>query len=230
MGRKTTLFTNGRRPAVDNGAGMARVPRAAKPKAAVAQAKQRLFFAVRPSAAAASRVFSLARQLQAAHGLSGKPIPVERLHITLHWLRDHVALPPELVERAVVAGGIVDAAPFEVAFDCVESLGDASRGGPLVLTGSTGLVALRRIQRALSGAMIEAGLGAYAQADFMPHVTLLYDDKHVARQAVDPIRWTVSELVLVHSVVGEGRHVTLGQWSLQSRQSGRGAWRDDKAE
>ena len=72
--------------------------------------------------------------------------------------------------------------------------------------------------------MTEAGLGQYVRTSFRPHVTLLYDDQYVARQAVDPIRWTVSELVLVHGVVGEGRHITLGQWSLQSRQLDLGDW------
>jgi 2'-5' RNA ligase len=42
----------------------------------------RLFFAIQPDAAAA------------ANHLSGKPQQAERLHVTLHWLRDHAGLPP----------------------------------------------------------------------------------------------------------------------------------------
>lgn len=190
----------------------------------MAETNQRLFFAVRPSAAASRLAFSLAQQLQAEHRLTDKLIPVERLHVTLHWLRGHLELPQQLVAQAIAAGGRVDAAPFEVVFDRVESLGDANHGGPLALSGSTGLVALRRLQRMLAGAMKDAGLGEYVRTSFRPHVTLLYDDKCVARQAVDPIRWTVSELVLVHSVAAEGRHITLGQWPLQSRQLGPGDW------
>ena len=191
---------------------------------AVAEAKHRLFFAVRLSAGASPLAFSLAQRLRAEHRLSGKPISVERLHVTLHWLQDHAALPQELVVQAIAAAGRVEMAPFEVVFDRVESLGDANHGGPLVLAGSTGLVALRRLQRTLGDAMREAGLGEYVRTRFRPHVTLLRDDKYVARQAVDPIHWTVSELVLVHSVIGEGRHITLGQWPLQSRQLDLGDW------
>lgn len=47
-----------------------------------------------------------------------------------------------------------------------------------------------------------------------PHVTLLYDDRHVAEHAVDTIRWTVQEFVLVHSLVGQTLYIPLGRWPL----------------
>jgi RNA 2',3'-cyclic 3'-phosphodiesterase len=47
---------------------------------------------------------------------------------------------------------------------------------------------------------------------YEPHVTLLYDDRCVAEQAVDTVRWTVREFVLVHSLHGQGRYVFLGRW------------------
>jgi 2'-5' RNA ligase len=33
-------------------------------------------------------------------------------------------------------------------------------------------------------------------------------------RAVEPIRWTVREFVLVHSLLGQTRHVPLARWSL----------------
>jgi len=45
-------------------------------------------------------------------------------------------------------------------------------------------------------------------------VTLLYDDVLVQERAVEPIRWTVSEFVLVHSLLGQTRHIPLARWSL----------------
>jgi 2'-5' RNA ligase len=190
----------------------------------MAQARQRLFFAVRPTATASCAAFSQAQRLKVAHRLVGRLIPVERLHVTLHWLRDHAALPQELVAQAMAAGGGVEMAPFDVVFDRVESLGDANHGGPLVLAGTQGLLGLRKLHRALAGAMKDAGLGEYVRTSFRPHVTLLYAEQYVAPQAVEPIRWTVTELVLVHSVVGASRHIALGQWPLQSTQLGLGDW------
>ena len=115
-------------------------------------------------------------------------------------------------------------APFDVVFDRVESLGNASHGGPLVLAGAAALAALRQFQRALAAAMTDAGIGGYVRSSFRPHVTLLYDDKYVAPHPIPPIGWAVNELVLVHSVVGKSRHIVLGRWPLQSRQMDFGDW------
>ena len=49
---------------------------------------------------------------------------------------------------------------------------------------------------------------------YEPHLTLLYDDRCVAEQAIDIVSWTVREFVLVHSLHGQGRYVMLGRWPL----------------
>lgn len=49
---------------------------------------------------------------------------------------------------------------------------------------------------------------------FKPHVTLLYDAKNIPEHPVHPVGWTVSELVLVRSYVGLGRHEHLARWPL----------------
>ena len=180
----------------------------------------RPFFAVRPDAQAQAVAIGLAQQLGAEHGLTGKPIPMDRQHVTLHWLQDHTSLSPELVAAAMAAGAGVDMAPFDVVFDRVQSLGDASHGGPLVLTGAAGLAALRRFQRVLAAGMTDAGIGRYVRSRFKPHLTLRYDHQYVAPQPIRPIRWTVSELVLIDSLVGKSQHIVLGRWPLQSRQMG----------
>ena len=43
---------------------------------------------------------------------------------------------------------------------------------------------------------------------------MLYDDRLVAWQAVEPVRWTVREFVLMHSLLGQHRHVPLARWPL----------------
>jgi 2'-5' RNA ligase len=181
---------------------------------------QRLFFAVRPDVSAQAEMSSVGSQLCREHGLTGDAVAGDRLHVTLHWLQDHVELPSDLVERALVAGASVDAAPFDVVFDRAECIG--SGGGLVVLTASRGTGSLQRFQRALAGAMADAGKVRYVRAGFRPHASLIYGDRQIDRQTVSPIRWTVNELVLIHSVVGRSRHIVLGRWPLQTRQLDRG--------
>ncbi len=110
----------------------------------------------------------------------------------------------------IVAGRAVEVERLDVAFNRIESMGVENRGGPLVLRGSEGLAALRRLQRALGAAMKDAGLGPYVRTSFKPHVTLLYDDRYVGSRAVDPVGWTVTEFDLLHSIIGKSKHVELG--------------------
>ena len=50
---------------------------------------------------------------------------------------------------------------------------------------------------------------------WMPHITLLYDGRGIGEHVVEPVRWTVKELVLVHSLLGQSRYIPLGRWSLR---------------
>lgn len=188
----------------------------------------RLFFAIQPTPAAAASALDLARRLQAGQHLPGRPIEASHLHVTLHWLQDHDSLPMDLVAQALQAGAGVEIAPFDVAFDEIGSLGEPGHGGPVVLTGSAGLAALRKFQRMLAAAMNEAGIGAYIRKTFRPHVTLLYTDPHVPPQPIETLRWTVRELVLIDSwIKPEHRRADyeiLGRWPLQSRQAGFADW------
>jgi RNA 2',3'-cyclic 3'-phosphodiesterase len=45
-------------------------------------------------------------------------------------------------------------------------------------------------------------------------VTLLYGDEMVVAHPVEVIGWTVRDFVLVHSLLGRGRHIPLARWSL----------------
>jgi len=47
--------------------------------------------------------------------------------------------------------------------------------------------------------------------NFTPHVTLLYDPRSVEEHPIEPISWTVSEFVLIHSMQG---HAHLARWPL----------------
>ncbi len=104
---------------------------------------------------------------------------------------------------------------FEVAFDGAESFFGRPRNRPFVLRDGDGVAALEAFQQALGGAMKNAGLGHWAQAQYTSHVTLLYDDCGVAGQAVKTVEWTAHEFVLVHNLAGQARHMSLARWPLR---------------
>ena len=175
----------------------------------------RLFFAIRPSDEACAQMVKLTAHLRAEHGLKGSPIKPERLPSTLHHLGDHVGVPRALVDQAHAAAASLAVPAFDVAFERVASFA-RPRNLPLVLRGDKGLVPLVAFQHALGAAMARSGLGRRVEAHFTPHVTLLYDDRQVTEKGIEPIVWTVDELVLVHSLLGQTVHKTLARWPLKA--------------
>lgn len=182
---------------------------------AAPQPTDRLFFAIFPDGDAAARIAKLAQRLCIEHGLKGRSLATERFHVTLHHLGDYVGLPQDLVATAGEAARAVMMPPFEIAFDrAVSFLGRPYRR-PFVLCGGEGVAALTAFQRALGTALKKAGVGRCAELHYTPHVTLLYDDRSVAEQAVETVGWTAHEFVLVHSLLGRSRHVPLARWPLR---------------
>jgi RNA 2',3'-cyclic 3'-phosphodiesterase len=174
-----------------------------------------LFFAVLPEEAAAADILRLAQHQSWAHGLTGKPILTERLHVSLHNIGDYAGRPRGVVAAGCEAGAAVEMSSFDVAFDRVMSFGGRSGNHPFVLRGSDGVVGLLALHRHLGAALQKVGLWRWVRPQCEPHVTLLYDDRCVAEQAVDTVRWTVREFVLVHSLHGQGRYVIVGRWPLR---------------
>lgn len=179
------------------------------------RASDRLFFAIYPDAAAAGRIAALGAALRADLGLTQPPFPLERLHLTLLMLGDHAGLPPDLVAQAVQAAQSVRQAPFEVDFDRAASFPRRVPARPFVLLAHRGVQALGALREALEGALEAAGYAPMHERAFRPHLTLQYDPRTVAERPVEPVGWTVRELVLVHSLLGRSRHVPLARWPLR---------------
>ena len=166
----------------------------------------RLLFMVFPDDTAAARIARLARRLRKEHGLIGEPLKTGRFHASLQWFGDHAQLPQELVKREKVIGSRIKARPFEVTFDRVRSFkGQRKTNLPLVLTGGDGVQGLKTLYETIDKQLGRFNSSSKEDLGFTPHVTLLYDDRFVPEQNVEPISWTVSELTLVHSLVGRGR-------------------------
>ena len=173
----------------------------------------RLFFALFPDAETAAVIAARAEALRASHGLTGRPLRPERFHITLNHLDDFAGVPEDIVASAREAAAIT-VAPFEVVFDRAMSFRGRPDNRPFVLRGGDGLAGVIGFQQALATAMAKAGLGRYVEKSFTPHVTLLYDGQLVAEAPIEPVRWRVRELVLVHSLLGRTEHRVIGRWPL----------------
>lgn len=182
------------------------------------QPTDRLFFAVFPDAAAAARIAGIAQALRSRHGLSGRPLHTDRFHVTLNHLGDYVGVPDDLVTKAGQAAARVDLAAFDVVFDSASSFSRQPRNRPFVLRGDAGVASLQDLQSALGKGMAASGMGRLIEHKFTPHVTLLYDDRAVASQPIDPIAWTVREFMLVRSLLGKTEHRILGRWPLRAAE------------
>ena len=181
---------------------------------APSQPSDRLFLAVRPDAAASVRITALAQTLRDEHRARGRPLDRARLHVTLQYFGAFAGLPQALVATIVRVVDGIDLRAFEVAFDCVASFEGGARRRPWVLLGSDGLAHLHRAHAVLGESLATAGVRVAGHARFLPHLTLLYEDHALPRQAIDPIAWIVRELVLVDSLIGRGEHRVLRRWPL----------------
>jgi 2'-5' RNA ligase len=180
-------------------------------------ATDRLLFLIYPDSDTAERIAARTSELSRTNRLRGRPVAPERLHITLHHLGEHVGVPRDMIALAHEAAASLTFRPFDVMFDRVASFGGKPGNLPFVLRGGDGLAALPLFHQALGAAMGKTGnrLGKRAEPNFTPHVTLLYDGQSVAEQAIEPIGWTVREFVLVHSLIGQTKHIVLGRWPLK---------------
>jgi 2'-5' RNA ligase len=173
-----------------------------------------LFFAFVPPAAVIQSIAERTRQFRTDLGLRGKALAPSCLHVSLHGLGIHHDVPSRLIEAVSVAASSVIATPFEVSFDRALSFANRRAAKPFVLR-ATNVAALHAFHRALGEAMTKAGLGRWVFNCFTPHMTLLYDRRLVDEHAIERVSWTVTEFVLVHSFVGQGRHVHLARWPLR---------------
>ena len=170
----------------------------------------RLFLAILPDTAAAERIHRLAGILKRAHRFNGKPIAADRLHVSLFSL---TGLPDRQIYAACEAASELRAEPFEVSFDRTASFRSGAGNRPFVLIGEQGLRRLQSFRQMLAVALSRRGLRRQASTSFTPHVTLLYDARHVDEYPIEPVVWTVAEFVLVHSLKG---HRHLERWCLQA--------------
>ena len=170
----------------------------------------RFFLAVLPDPATAERIHRLASVLKRAHRFDGRLIAPDRLHVSLFSL---TGLPDRQIDAACVAAAELRTGPFEVSFDRTTSFRGGPGNRPFVLIGERGLQRLRSFRQMFAAALTRRGLRRPANANFTPHVTLLYDARSADEHPVEPVVWTVAEFVLVHSLRG---HQHVARWCLRA--------------
>jgi 2'-5' RNA ligase len=187
-------------------------PPASRPKRQRGPAPQALhtwFFALRPSAEDAARIYAFAEELLASRGISGSRVAPERLHITLELVGHDVN--ETVVDAACRAADTVHLPSIEARFDAAGSFPAPS--GPFILLGGEGLDKVCALRTSLGCALAEHGF-VPPQA-YEPHMTLSYDRRQrVARAPIAPIGFLAGEFALVKSHIGLSRHEVLRTWQL----------------
>ena len=160
----------------------------------------RFYLMVKPPAVLAGTIAALDR---------ARDYDAARLHITLARLGEARDLPragllwlAAMLDRTALPA-------FRVVFDRI-----AEGEKVVVLTGAEAMRGAMRAQKALSRALSAKGVPTFGPDPFHPHVTIRYRPDGRGTQAIDPISWRVDHILLVESVIGEGRHVEHGRWPL----------------
>jgi RNA 2',3'-cyclic 3'-phosphodiesterase len=132
------------------------------------------------------------------------------LHVTLAALFDLHRAPPDWLPRVVAALDRFDGPAFPLAFDRIENR------KAVTLRTRDPLTEARTFQAGLVSHLIAHHAPFTLGTTPEPHVTINYGGDRLPAQKITPIGWTVTEILLVESVVGKTTHIELGRWSLRS--------------
>jgi RNA 2',3'-cyclic 3'-phosphodiesterase len=171
-----------------------------------------LFFAILPPSSELSRIEQVALALRQRHGLTGKPIRLDRLHVTLLSLGGHDdAVPQALIDAVGAAASNLAMPRFEVLFDRALSFPGS---GAFVLRGDDANAPISAFRKALGQALTHAGLRS--RPSNTAHMTLAYGDRQVPEHRIEPLRWMAEEFALIDSLVGQTVHRHLSHWPLHA--------------
>src|SRR5690606_37086517 len=133
-----------------------------------------------------------------------------RLHMSLICLCKQSARPlaEEAEQAAADAARFVRCAPFDITLDRATTFGptvnEANARRPVVLTTSD-MSAMRNLHERLHGVLERGRIIGGKPRPFTPHVTMFYGAA-VPPETIAPIRWTVREFHLVHSLHGKSQY------------------------
>ncbi len=146
---------------------------------------------------------------------TGEPFRYNTLHLSIYSVAGADHLDPMLVQRARQAANGMRTAPFTLRLDRLATFQGSSGNLPLVMTMEGKSHKLNEIAADLHSACRKASLPGSRSTKPTPHVTLAYGHGFPeARLLTTPILWTIEEVMLIDSLQGQSRHVSLGRWPL----------------
>jgi len=169
-----------------------------------------LYFAVLPTADATARIAQAGEQLRSEHGLAGR-LRTGNFHISVAGVGAMASVPPSQLQAVLDAAGSVELPAFPVILDRALTFAGSL---PLVLQASRGLDAVPALGRALQLAVAKV-LKLRLELSSTPHLTVLYSNKALVARAIEPVRWTATEFVLVRNHPGESRLDIRGRFPLR---------------
>lgn len=161
----------------------------------------KLILLAQPDEEALDLVRETARALARRHGLTGRPRPDDVLHVSIAGFGPYAMIPFAQVNalRLILSRLQFDA--FDIYFDRAASF-NGSYGNPLVLYSDDGNEELIELQQS-AAELLEPYFGKPSRRAYKSHMTLLYDRRRIAAEWIEaPVRWRVSELMLVESLPG----------------------------
>jgi 2'-5' RNA ligase len=178
-----------------------------------------LFLAVLPEPEDAQRIARVAANLRERNGLVGKCLRAERLHITLQALASfHRMVPQAVLDAAVAAAASVDCPPLPIVLDracSFPNVGSRGHNAFVLRCDARSDTAIARLRQSLTIALRRTGLRA--EPSGTPHMTMLYDQRVVPEQVIQPLHWTATSFALILSHVGLAYHQQIARWSLADR-------------
>ena len=165
------------------------------------RARNPLYIMAKPPPAVAARIAVLPRS-----DTSRGP---DLLHVTLMSLFDLHAAPPEWLPLVIAALDAFDGLSFPLTFDRIEVR------KAVTLRTRAPLVEARAFQAALVRCLIDHRAPLMLGTTPEPHITINYRGDRLGNRKIDPISWTVEEMLLIESIVGQTRHIVHGRWPLR---------------
>ncbi|WP_296600060.1 2'-5' RNA ligase family protein [Phenylobacterium sp.] len=175
--------------------------------------KHVVYLALQPTPEAAVEALARLDALPQRRRMSAKPTAPNRVHVSLAGIGDFKRPPTPVFEKVMEAIADVAVAPFVVEFNRIATWGGADPPC-VVLWGDEGVIGVHALFSEIHKALWRADMAPRREPEFTPHMTLIYDRTEVPETPVEPVRWTATEVVLIHSVHGEGRHEVMGRLPL----------------
>lgn len=164
-----------------------------------------LFFAIQPPAGVTAEI----ERVRDGRDIGARRLPRKNLHISLVGLGRYADVSDGLVRRVLAAAGKIQIEPCRLIFDEL-----VFADGRSLLAASEPVRGVIDLRRRVAGALASAGFPIAPSSRFRPHVTLAYGTKARPSVPVDPVSWRASEIVLIDSAIGSGRHTALARLAL----------------